>query len=109
MTKGSFNFELFSVHSADGDTLMHFLILSKDIWVSVMVFHGLHIIRGNRYVTALIILRKQIHGVCDISDRLAKSTATRVYVTRICINLFWHPNIQQFDLVGKITLQSFLL
>ena len=32
-----------------------------------------------------------------ISDRLAKPTTTRVYVTMSCINLFWRPNIRHFE------------
>ena len=36
--KESFTFEIFSIHCTAGNTSIHLLILSKDVWVSVMVF-----------------------------------------------------------------------
>ena len=96
---------------------MHLLVLSKGVWVSLIVLlkalklfirlsHGLHIklaLWKGPAVNFLrsceqrcIIHRKQIIGVRDISYRLVKPTATRFYVTRSCLNLFWCPNILTF-------------
>ena len=129
-TKGSFTFELFSARRTDGDISMHLLVLSKGVWVSLIVLlkalklftrlsHGLHIKLALWKAPAVnflrsceqrcIIHRKQIIGVRDISYRLVKPTATRFYVTRSCLNLFWCPNIRKFDLQDKITSRSFLL
>lgn len=59
---GLFTFELFSVRGADGETSMHLLTLSKDCWVSVMIF-----------LKALKLLTRLSHTVFILNVAIVRS------------------------------------